>query len=103
MDPTSSLGFGHFIAQSDALGQTLLALLLAMSVASWVLVAFKGLAQCDLAGCLFRRLDVNHSKRFVLDQVDQLLAGQFHQQLVARTLDRCIRRGLNVWLVPSRV
>ena len=45
MDPTtSSPGFGHFIAQSDALGQSLLVLLLAMPVVSWVLVAFKGLA-----------------------------------------------------------
>ena len=45
MDPTPSPGFGHFIAQSDALGQALLALLLLMSVASWLLVAFKGFAQ----------------------------------------------------------
>jgi biopolymer transport protein ExbB len=45
MEPTSAPGFGHFIAQSDALGQTLLALLLAMSFASWLLVAFKGFAQ----------------------------------------------------------
>ena len=45
MDPTPSPGFDHFIAQSDALGQALLALLLLMSVASWLLVAFKGFAQ----------------------------------------------------------
>ena len=41
----NSLGFAHFIAQSDAVGKTLLVLLLAMSVLSWVIIALKGLAQ----------------------------------------------------------
>ena len=45
MDATQGLGFGHFLSQSDAVGKTLLALLLAMSIASWVLMALKGLAQ----------------------------------------------------------
>ena len=45
MEPTTALGFGHFIAQSDALGKTLLVLLLAMSCASWALMAIKGFAQ----------------------------------------------------------
>jgi biopolymer transport protein ExbB len=48
MDPvqaTQGLGFGHFLLQTDAVGRTLLVLLLAMSVASWVLVAVKGLTQ----------------------------------------------------------
>jgi len=45
METTSSLGFGHFIAQTDALGRTLLVLLLLMSLACWALVAFKGYAQ----------------------------------------------------------
>ena len=40
----ASLGFGHFIAQSDALGKTLLVILIAMSVASWVIIAIKGLS-----------------------------------------------------------
>ena len=40
-----SLGFAHFIAQSDAVGKTLLVLLLAMSVLSWIIIALKGLAQ----------------------------------------------------------
>ena len=40
----SPLGFDHFIAQSDALGMTLLAILIAMSIASWTLIAIKGLA-----------------------------------------------------------
>ena len=38
-----ALGFGHFIAQSDALGKTLLLILVAMSVASWAIIAIKGL------------------------------------------------------------
>jgi biopolymer transport protein ExbB len=42
---TSSQGFAHFIAQSDVVGKTLLALLVLMSVASWALIVAKGLAQ----------------------------------------------------------
>ncbi|MBY0468819.1 MAG: MotA/TolQ/ExbB proton channel family protein [Burkholderiaceae bacterium] len=42
--PASPLGFGHFIAQSDAVGQTLLVVLLVMSVLSWAVIALKGLA-----------------------------------------------------------
>ena len=36
-------GFGHFIGQSDAVGRTLLAILIVMSVASWAIMAIKGL------------------------------------------------------------
>ena len=39
-----TVGFGHFIVQSDALGKTLLAILIAMSVASWAIVAIKGVS-----------------------------------------------------------
>ena len=39
-----SLGFGHFIAQSDAVGKTLLAILVVMSVLSWALIVGKGVA-----------------------------------------------------------
>jgi biopolymer transport protein ExbB len=42
---TTSQGFAHFIGQSDAVGKTLLALLVLMSVASWVIILAKGLAQ----------------------------------------------------------
>jgi len=45
MEPTSSLGFGHFIAQSDPLGKALLVLMLLMSLASWALMAIKGFTQ----------------------------------------------------------
>ena len=40
----NALGFGHFLSQADAVGKTLLAILLVMSVASWALIAVKGLA-----------------------------------------------------------
>lgn len=43
--PAPVPGFGHFLAQTDAVGTTLLVLLLLMSVASWTLIAVKGLAQ----------------------------------------------------------
>ena len=43
--PAGPLGFGHFIEQSDAVGQTLLVVLLLMSVLSWAVIALKGLSQ----------------------------------------------------------
>jgi biopolymer transport protein ExbB len=43
MEPTSTLGFGHFIAQSDAVGKTLLGILVVMSALSWALIVRKGL------------------------------------------------------------
>jgi len=43
MNNDTGLGLGHFIAQSDAVGKTLLAMLLAMSVLSWAILALNGL------------------------------------------------------------
>jgi len=40
----SALGFGHFLAQSDAVARVLLGVLLVMSIASWALIAGKGIA-----------------------------------------------------------
>ncbi|OGA80945.1 MAG: biopolymer transporter ExbB [Burkholderiales bacterium RIFCSPHIGHO2_01_FULL_63_240] len=37
-------GFGHFIAQSDAIGQGLFVILVLMSVLSWALIVIKGFA-----------------------------------------------------------
>jgi biopolymer transport protein ExbB len=37
-----TLGFGHFIGQSDAVGKTLLVILIVMSIASWAIIAIKG-------------------------------------------------------------
>ena len=38
----AGLGFGHFIAQADVVGKTLLVILILMSIASWVIIAIKG-------------------------------------------------------------
>ncbi len=38
----ANAGFAHFIGQSDMLGKTLLAILVAMSVASWAILLIKG-------------------------------------------------------------
>ena len=43
MEPTTpTLGLAHLLAQSDAVGKTLLATLVLMSMASWALIAGKG-------------------------------------------------------------
>ena len=39
-----SLGFGHFIAQADVVGKTLLLVLIVMSIASWAIIAIKGVS-----------------------------------------------------------
>ena len=41
----TSLGIGHFLAQSDVVGKTLLTILILMSVASWAIIAIKGVSQ----------------------------------------------------------
>ena len=41
MTPETGLGFAHFIAQSDAIAKTLLAILVVMSVASWAIILSK--------------------------------------------------------------
>jgi len=45
MNPqAAALGFGHFIAQADVVGKTLLAILVLMSIASWAIIAIKGVS-----------------------------------------------------------
>ncbi|NLC23441.1 MotA/TolQ/ExbB proton channel family protein [Oxalobacter vibrioformis] len=44
MEPAHTIGFAHFIAQSDPLGKCLLVILLGMSIASWTLIVVKGIA-----------------------------------------------------------
>ncbi len=43
MDPTQALGWTHFLAQSDAIGKTLLVALLLMSITTWYLIVTKAL------------------------------------------------------------
>jgi biopolymer transport protein ExbB len=40
----TTLGFGHFLAGSDAVGKTLLVVLLLMSALSWAIIVLKGLS-----------------------------------------------------------
>lgn len=45
MNEPTPLGIAHFLMQSDAVGKTLLAILVLMSVSSWALIAVRGLTQ----------------------------------------------------------
>jgi biopolymer transport protein ExbB len=42
MEQAGSLGFSHFLAQTDSLGKVILAIMLVMSVATWYLIVTKG-------------------------------------------------------------
>ena len=54
---STTLGIGHFLAQSDVVGKTLLAILIAMSIASWAIIAIKGLSQIARMGRSNKFLD----------------------------------------------
>jgi biopolymer transport protein ExbB len=43
MEQAGSLGFSHFLAQTDSLGKAILAIMLVMSVATWYLIVTKGI------------------------------------------------------------
>src|SRR5947207_15865466 len=45
MGDASSLGFGHFLQQSDIVIKALLAILAIMSAISWYLIVYKGISQ----------------------------------------------------------
>src|SRR5260370_35799971 len=45
MGDASSLGFGHFLQQSDIVTKVLLAVLAIMSAISWYLIVYKGISQ----------------------------------------------------------
>src|SRR6202171_4803649 len=45
MGDASSLGFGHFLQQSDIVARVLLAILVIMSAISWYLIVMKGISQ----------------------------------------------------------
>jgi biopolymer transport protein ExbB len=48
MGNVTSLGFGHFLQQSDYLAKVLLGILATMSIMSWYLTLYKGLSQAVL-------------------------------------------------------
>lgn len=43
MEPTQTLGFAHFLAQTDTVGRAIFVILVAMSVATWYLIFAKAL------------------------------------------------------------
>ncbi|RDI01494.1 outer membrane transport energization protein ExbB [Caldimonas thermodepolymerans] len=45
MNPNETMGFAHFIAQSDVVGKALLVILVLMSAISWYLIVMKGITQ----------------------------------------------------------
>ncbi len=71
----SSLGFAHFLSQTDALGRIVLTMLLAMSVASWYLIVTKSLANM-LAG---QRADVFLKQFWAADSLAEVRTA-LHQQ-----------------------
>ena len=44
MGDASSLGFGHFLQQSDIVARVLLVILVVMSAISWYLIVYKGIS-----------------------------------------------------------
>ena len=45
MNEPVTLGFGHFIAQSDMVSKVLLGILVLMSIVSWALIVSKSISQ----------------------------------------------------------
>ena len=43
MEQAASLGFSHFLAQTDSVGKAILAIMLVMSIATWYLIVTKGI------------------------------------------------------------
>lgn len=70
-----SLGFAHFLGQTDPLGRIVLGLLFALSIASWYLIVTKGLANY-LAG---RRADAFLRQFWAADSLQDVRAA-LHQR-----------------------
>jgi biopolymer transport protein ExbB len=64
----SGLGFAHFLSQTDTLGRIVLAMLLALSIASWYLIVTKTLAN-TLSG---RRADAFLKQFWAADSLQQV-------------------------------
>ncbi|HTO44653.1 MAG TPA: hypothetical protein VML56_11295, partial [Burkholderiales bacterium] len=43
MEPNDTLGFAHFLAQTDSVGRAIFAILIIMSITSWYLIIAKAL------------------------------------------------------------
>lgn len=85
----NSLGFAHFLSQTDALGRVVLLLLLSLSVASWYLIVTKALTNY-LAG---RRADAFLKQFWAADSL-QDLAGTLRQQPLDNAFARLAHEAL---------
>jgi len=101
----AQIGFAHFLAQTDAVGGTLLAFLLLMSVASWYLIVTKALAlwlewrrtaafleifwNAPSVGAVQRRLEDRHpDEPFSHLAWHAIVASQHHQRHGANRLNQ---------------
>ncbi|MDB5904866.1 MAG: MotA/TolQ/ExbB proton channel [Betaproteobacteria bacterium] len=104
MNAQPTVGFAHFLSQTDAVGTTILFLLLVMSVATWYLIATKALSALLMRQRTRRFLGVfwnSPSLQSVAKQLDQtpadepfsnlaqqaILAARHHQRHGANTLN----------------
>jgi len=92
MEPTAvapSLGFGHFIAQSDAVGQSLFVVLVLMSVVSWAIIVVKALGQA-----LRRQRGTGFLARFwnarTLDEVQREVAAHGSHEPYGRLTEQAL-------------
>jgi biopolymer transport protein ExbB len=83
MGPSQSLGFAHFLGQTDAVGKVILVILLAMSVVSWYLIFTKALAAW---------LEQRRSARFLESFWNAPSIGAVHHQLEHRQPDESFSR-----------
>lgn len=85
-----SLGFAHFLAQTDLLGKIVLALLLGLSVASWYLIVTKSLSNWMEA----RRADAFLKSFWQADSVEQV-RNQLHSQPIDNAFAELARESLD--------
>ena len=58
MNPQPTVGFAHFLSQTDAVGSTLLVLLIVMSIATWYLIATRAVGAMRMRRRTRRFLDI---------------------------------------------
>ena len=103
METTQAVGFAHFLAQTDGVGRTILAILLLMSIASWYLILTKALSVwmerrrsarfleafwgAPSIAAVLRHLEERHpGEPFSHLTWQALIASRHHRQHVARNL-----------------
>ncbi len=110
MEATQAVGLAHFIAQTDAVGKGLLAILVAMSLLSWYLIAAKAFAAWRERRRARALLDAFHESPLIgvvqrhLDREDSFSrlasrALQAHGRGDTEFLTRAMRRSLEEEMV----